>query len=239
MRALLGDPASAGAAGCSRACTCKSLGYMLIREQAMAASATGRSSRQHMQRGRLGAGSRRQSSPGMALNTTQRIRSIGRSAARDAHIRERLQHWKGLMRTRGALSGSPAAGRRACTGRAVEAPLELCQLQQAAARSGASWRRQCRACLAGGCTQDMSGRASPKGRQGAGEELRAALEEWQDRRADESSKACTETRSRLTTGFLDGSHPVVDCYELKVLSLRAAGCPVFLLCARGAQRPMT
>ena len=52
----------------------------------------------------------------------------------------------------------------------------------------------------------------------AGEELRAALEEWQDRRADECSKACTETRSRLTTGFLDGSHPVVDCYELKVLA---------------------
>ena len=37
----------------------------------------------------------------MALNTTQRIRSIGRSAARDAHIRERLQHWKVTMRTRG------------------------------------------------------------------------------------------------------------------------------------------
>ena len=45
----------------------------------------------------------------------------------------------------------------------------------------------------------------------AGEELRVALEEWQDRRF-----CCDDSPSRLTTGFLDGNNPIVDIYELKV-----------------------
>ena len=80
------------------------------------------------------------------------------------------------------------------------------------------WLRQC---------MTAQGRASGHGHQSksskvtgglrcTGVELRAALEEWQDRRAAESSAACELTRPRLTTGFLDGTHPIVDCYELKV-----------------------
>ena len=45
----------------------------------------------------------------------------------------------------------------------------------------------------------------------AGEELRAALEEWQDRRL-----TTADAPSRLSTGFLDGNNPIVDIYELKV-----------------------
>ena len=41
-----------------------------------------------------------------------------------------------------------------------------------------------------------------------GEELRAAVEEWQDKR--------NVPQPRLTTGFLDGVQPIVDSYELKV-----------------------
>ncbi len=41
-----------------------------------------------------------------------------------------------------------------------------------------------------------------------GEELRAAVEEWQTKRA--------VPEPRLTTGFLDGIQPIVDSYELKV-----------------------
>ena len=41
-----------------------------------------------------------------------------------------------------------------------------------------------------------------------GEELRAAVEEWQDKR--------NVPQPRLTTGFLDGIQPIVDSYELKV-----------------------
>ena len=43
----------------------------------------------------------------------------------------------------------------------------------------------------------------------AGEELRAAVEEWQAKRSHASGAP------RLTTGFLDGTHPIVDAYELK------------------------
>ncbi|CAL8468092.1 g7631 [Coccomyxa elongata] len=43
-----------------------------------------------------------------------------------------------------------------------------------------------------------------------GEELRAAVEEWQAKRASCSGAP------RLTTGFLDGTCPIVDAYELKV-----------------------
>ena len=41
-----------------------------------------------------------------------------------------------------------------------------------------------------------------------GEELRAAVEEWQTKRE--------VPEPRLTTGFLDGVVPIVDSYELKV-----------------------
>ena len=44
-----------------------------------------------------------------------------------------------------------------------------------------------------------------------GEELRAAVEEWQAKR-----RPLSEGVPRLTTGFLDGTHPIVDAYELKV-----------------------
>ena len=36
------------------------------------------------------------------------------------------------------------------------------------------------------------------------------MEEWQAKRSAASSAP------RLTTGFLDGTHPIVDAYELKV-----------------------
>ena len=42
----------------------------------------------------------------------------------------------------------------------------------------------------------------------AGVELKAAVEEWQRKR--------NVPEPRLTTGFLEGTHPVVDVYELKV-----------------------
>ncbi len=41
-----------------------------------------------------------------------------------------------------------------------------------------------------------------------GMELKDAVEEWQMKR--------NVPEPRLTTGFLEGTHPVVDCYELKV-----------------------
>lgn len=47
-----------------------------------------------------------------------------------------------------------------------------------------------------------------------GEELRAAVEEWQTKRA--------VPEPRLTTGFLDGIQPIVDSYELKVQSMNSA-----------------
>ena len=50
-----------------------------------------------------------------------------------------------------------------------------------------------------------------------GEELRAAVEEWQDKR--------NVPQPRLTTGFLDGVQPIVDSYELKVIAPRG-GCIV-------------
>ncbi|EIE20699.1 hypothetical protein COCSUDRAFT_57268 [Coccomyxa subellipsoidea C-169] len=51
-----------------------------------------------------------------------------------------------------------------------------------------------------------------------GEELRAAVEEWQTKRASSTGAP------RLTTGFLDGTHPIVDAYELKarLISLHLA-----------------
>ncbi len=53
-----------------------------------------------------------------------------------------------------------------------------------------------------------------------GEELRAAVEEWQLKRGSPGGGG-----QRLTTAFLDGTHPVVDVYELK------AGCQYsFSLC---------
>ena len=36
------------------------------------------------------------------------------------------------------------------------------------------------------------------------------MEEWQAKRSHASGAP------RLTTGFLDGTHPIVDAYELKV-----------------------
>ena len=50
-----------------------------------------------------------------------------------------------------------------------------------------------------------------------GEELRTAVEEWQDKRS--------VPQPRLTTGFLDGTHPIVDSYELKVHSHSRSACP--------------
>ena len=44
----------------------------------------------------------------------------------------------------------------------------------------------------------------------AAEELRGAVEDWQAKHSG------PETPLRLTTGFLDGTSPVVDIYELKV-----------------------
>ena len=53
-----------------------------------------------------------------------------------------------------------------------------------------------------------------------GEELRTAVEEWQDKRS--------VPQPRLTTGFLDGTHPIVDSYELKVRRhSRSRACPGF------------
>lgn len=46
-----------------------------------------------------------------------------------------------------------------------------------------------------------------------GEELRTAVEEWQIKHSQPNPSA------KLTTGFLDGTHPVVDAYELKVCTL--------------------
>ena len=50
-----------------------------------------------------------------------------------------------------------------------------------------------------------------------GEELRTAVEEWQDKRS--------VPQPRLTTGFLDGTHPIVDSYELKVRRHSRSACP--------------
>lgn len=44
----------------------------------------------------------------------------------------------------------------------------------------------------------------------AAEEMRGAVEDWQ------AKHSRPEMPLRLTTGFLDGSSPVVDIYELKV-----------------------
>lgn len=46
------------------------------------------------------------------------------------------------------------------------------------------------------------------------EELRMAVDEWQTRRAKSAEGGTAGLL--LTTGFLDGAHPIVDLYELKV-----------------------
>lgn len=46
-------------------------------------------------------------------------------------------------------------------------------------------------------------------------ELRAALEEWQSRHMA-ADKICSNVLMPLSTGFLEGTRPVVDMYELKV-----------------------
>ena len=58
-----------------------------------------------------------------------------------------------------------------------------------------------------------------------GEELRAAVEEWQTKRE--------VPEPRLTTGFLDGIVPIVDSYELKVPFSPCLHpyCPVFTVTA--------
>lgn len=72
------------------------------------------------------------------------------------------------------------------------------------------------------------------------EELRAALEEWQTHAEADASPGALP-RPRLTTGFLDGTHPIVDVYELKVRSERAAfshtlaGCVI----ARASRGPIS
>lgn len=48
---------------------------------------------------------------------------------------------------------------------------------------------------------------SSRCRSSRGEELKAAVGEWQSRH---------QLERVLTTGFLDGTHPIVDTYELKV-----------------------
>jgi atypical dual specificity phosphatase len=44
---------------------------------------------------------------------------------------------------------------------------------------------------------------------GKADELRCAVDQWQDKRCRGPGAL------RLTTGFLDGTHPIVDIYELK------------------------
>ena len=56
------------------------------------------------------------------------------------------------------------------------------------------------------------------------EELRGAVEGWQAR-ADCSEGASAPPRPRLLACFLDGAHPIVDVYELKV-RLRPGSWPV-------------
>lgn len=56
-----------------------------------------------------------------------------------------------------------------------------------------------------------------------GEELRAAVEEWQCR-ADSSEGPGAPPRPRLLSSFLDGTHPIVDVYELKVRECRVSRC---------------
>ena len=51
------------------------------------------------------------------------------------------------------------------------------------------------------------------------EELRGAVEEWQAR-ADCGEGASAPPRPRLLACFLDGAHPIVDVYELKVRGCR-------------------
>lgn len=46
-----------------------------------------------------------------------------------------------------------------------------------------------------------------------GEEMRAAVDEWQ------AKHSRPDMPLQLTTGFLDGTSPVVDIYELKVIYL--------------------
>ncbi|KAK9822629.1 hypothetical protein WJX81_000355 [Elliptochloris bilobata] len=96
------------------------------------------------------AGARRNpSSPRGEISTTLKIRSLGREAAANELISERLNHWKAAMRERG-------------------------------------------------------------------EELRTAVEEWQAKRSGTPGTPRLSAASAITTGFLDGTHPIVDAYELKV-----------------------
>lgn len=48
------------------------------------------------------------------------------------------------------------------------------------------------------------------------------MEEWQAKRSHASRAP------RLTTGFLDGTHPIVDAYELKVSLLQHTAAPPHL-----------
>ena len=44
----------------------------------------------------------------------------------------------------------------------------------------------------------------------------AAVEEWQTKRSGTPGTPRLSSVSAITTGFLDGTHPIVDAYELKV-----------------------
>jgi len=49
----------------------------------------------------------------------------------------------------------------------------------------------------------------------AGEELQRAVEDWQAKRSGAPGAPNGAAPSGITTGFLDGTHPIVDAYELK------------------------
>ena len=42
------------------------------------------------------------------------------------------------------------------------------------------------------------------------------MEEWQTKRSGTPGTPRLSSVSAITTGFLDGTHPIVDAYELKV-----------------------
>lgn len=136
-----------------------------------------------------------------------RIRQINHEAQRNDSVGEKVSHWKGVFREKGGR----CSGARWDGGDAGDAGADDSAPAVAAICAASPVMH---ACVRGRASTSAAFRVVvwPWAVARAGEELRAAVEEWQVKRGT----AAAAGAQRLTTAFLDGIYPIVDVYELKV-----------------------